>query len=190
MPPQLDALDAGTDLVTIGLGGNDYGLFGDARGPVRRGSPPATPTGPRAATPLTAGGRDRLTESSRGSGTTSPASSPGSGSASPHARVLVVGYPQIAPESGTCDLLPLAAGDYAFARTVNQGLDDALSAGAPGRRRAEYVDLWKPSAGHDICSDDPWINGRVTSGPAGAGLPPARRRAAGRRRPDRWTELG
>ena len=23
--------------------------------------------------------------------------------------------------------------------------------------------MWTPSAGHDICGDDPWINGRVTS---------------------------
>jgi len=24
------------------------------------------------------------------------------------------------------------------------------------------VDVWEPSAGHDICADDPWINGRAT----------------------------
>ena len=32
----------------------------------------------------------------------------------PGARVLLVGYPQIVPESGSCAALPLAKGDYAF----------------------------------------------------------------------------
>lgn len=31
----------------------------------------------------------------------------------------------------------------------------------------EYVDVWTPSEGHDICSDDPWVND-VTDGPEGA----------------------
>src|SRR4029079_3284595 len=66
---------------------------------------------------------------------------------SPHARVLVVGYPQIMPASGTCDLLPLAAGDYPFARGINKGLTDAVERGAHDAR-AEYVDIWTPSAGH------------------------------------------
>ncbi|MGH3334537.1 MAG: GDSL-type esterase/lipase family protein, partial [Nocardioides sp.] len=31
-PPQLDALSADTDLVTVGIGGNDFGLFGSIVG--------------------------------------------------------------------------------------------------------------------------------------------------------------
>jgi hypothetical protein len=81
---------------------------------------------------------------------------------SPHARVVVVGYPQIIPESGTCELLPLADGDYAFARQVNERLDRAVERGADDAH-ADFVDLWEPTAGHDICAADPWINGRVTS---------------------------
>jgi hypothetical protein len=81
---------------------------------------------------------------------------------SPGARIIVVGYPQIVPESGTCDLLPLAAGDYALAREVNEGLADAVRHGAADAN-ADYVDLWEPSAGHDICAAEPWINGRVTT---------------------------
>jgi len=29
-----------------------------------------------------------------------------------------------------------------------------------------YVDLWRVSAGHDICSADPWINGLSGQGAA------------------------
>ena len=25
-----------------------------------------------------------------------------------------------------------------------------------------YVDVWAASQGHDICSEDPWVNGAVT----------------------------
>jgi hypothetical protein len=31
----------------------------------------------------------------------------------------------------------------------------------------EYVDLYTPSEGHDICSDAPWVND-ATDGPQGA----------------------
>ena len=54
---------------------------------------------------------------------------------SPDARILVIGYPQIVPASGTCDLLPLAAGDYPFARSVNEGLTRAVRLGARYARR-------------------------------------------------------
>ena len=37
-----------------------------------------------------------------------------------------------------------------------------------GRKRASatgstYIDVWKASRGHDICSSDPWVNGSVTN---------------------------
>ena len=31
-----------------------------------------------------------------------------------------------------------------------------------------YVDVWTASSGHDICSDDPWINGSVNNERAAA----------------------
>ena len=78
----------------------------------------------------------------------------------PKAKVVVVGYPQIIPSRGSCpDLLPLAIGDYPFARRVSAGLAAAVKRGA---RDATFVDLFGPSAGHDICSSDPWINGANT----------------------------
>ncbi len=48
----------------------------------------------------------------------------------PDARVIVIGYPQIAPDEGTCDLLPLPAGDYAYARRIIEGLNPALESAA------------------------------------------------------------
>jgi lysophospholipase L1-like esterase len=159
VPPQFDALRASTDLVTVGLGGNDEGLFGNILGLCTRlavDDPQGTPC-----TDAADGGADleRILTTIRANIAGVVA---GVRERSPHARVLVVGYPQIVPESGTCDLLALAAGDYPFARTVNERLDDAVRLGAEDGH-AEYVDVWGPSAGHDICAADPWINGRITS---------------------------
>lgn len=161
VPPQFDALRQTTDLVTIGLGGNDDRLFGGVLGRCMR-----------VAASDPAGSPCRDSFASRGSGRLDTTFDDitehiarvvtGVRERSPHARVLVVGYPQIVPESGTCDLLPLAAGDYPFAREVNERLTEAVRAAAQ-RAGAEYVDLWTATAGHDICADDPWINGRVTS---------------------------
>lgn len=157
VPPQFDALRRGTDLVTIGLGGNDDGLFAAVLGDCTKlaSSDPA-------GSPCTArfeGKTDASLEQIR-SNLADVVS--GVRKRSPKARILLVGYPQIVPESGTCDDLPLADGDYALARQVNEDLNDAVEEAA-GETEAEYVDLWDPSAGHDICGDEPWINGRVTS---------------------------
>ncbi len=79
----------------------------------------------------------------------------------PQAKIVVVGYPQIIPTSGTCvDRLPLADGDYAYARLINQRLDAALKHAAQSNK-ATFADIWKASKGHDVCSADPWINGQV-----------------------------
>lgn len=157
VPPQFDALRRGTDLVTIGLGGNDGGLFAAVLGECTNLAS-SDPTGSPCATRFE-GKTDASLARIRSNlaGVVAAVRE-----RSPDARVLLVGYPQIVPESGTCDDLPLAEGDYAFARQVNEDLSDAVEAAA-GDTDAEYVDVWEPSEGHDICGDEPWINGRVTS---------------------------
>ena len=65
------------------------------------------------------------------------------------------------PDSGTCVGLPLAAGDYAEGRRISEALDAALQRAAR-RTSTTYVDMYAASEGHDICSDDPWVNGQKT----------------------------
>lgn len=157
VPPQFDALRRGTDLVTIGLGGNDDGLFGAMLGRCTK-LRATEPTGSPCVTRL----GDRLDPTLERTESSLVAVVAGVRRRSPQARILMVGYPQIVPESGTCADLPLADGDYAFARQINHELTEAVEDAAE-EADVEYVDLWEPSAGHDICADDPWINGRVTS---------------------------
>ena len=159
VPPQFDALEEGTDLVTVGLGGNDEGLFGRTLGScvlVASQDPTGAPC-----TEAARGGRDLDRRLGRITDNLVEVVA-GIEERSPQARVLLVGYPQLIPETGTCEDLPLARGDYPFARTVNRGLADAVQAAA-AEADVEFVDLWAPSAGHDICAEEPWINGRTTS---------------------------
>jgi len=156
--PQLDGLDSQTQLVTLGMGGNDAGLFGTLilrctlMGPQDpKGAPCVNAFGPltgpvvtRMLATVQANVRRSLAEIAK---------------RAPHARIVLVGYPQIIPAHGTCSELPLAAGDYPWARGVVKGLDDALKAAAR-KARVTYIDMWTPSTGHDICSSDPWMAGR------------------------------
>jgi lysophospholipase L1-like esterase len=158
--PQLAAVTADTDLVTIGLGGNDQDLFMRLVTTCLRqdpaavaGSPCTDALGPAVKPALRQmrGNLVRVVREVR--------------NRAPSARILLVGYPQILPAAGTCANVPFAPGDYRFAREVNRGLTEAV------RRAAitggvTYVDVWSASAGHDICAAEPWINGLDGAGAA------------------------
>jgi lysophospholipase L1-like esterase len=155
--PQFDALSRRTDLVTIGIGGNDSNLFGTLVGTcsqLRDSDPSGSPCRER----LTAAGNDPIGTALREIRSHVREAVAGIRDRAPDAIVVVVGYPQIVPASGTCpQLLPLATGDYAYGRRLNKGLADAVRLGA--RQADAYVDVFAASAGHDICAADPWING-------------------------------
>ncbi len=77
----------------------------------------------------------------------------------PHARIVVVGYPQLVPPTGTCAALPFATGDYAYVREFFDRVNDTqrLAARHTG---ADYVDMAVASVGHDACAgDEAWLNG-------------------------------
>lgn len=161
-PPQLDGLDAGTDLVTLSIGANDFGIFGRlvlnctrlaASDP--RGDPCATADtrdGDRAVGKLLGQVEQRLVTAIEEIQDRAP-----------DAQVLVVGYPQIVPADGTCDALPLATGDYPFAYGVNRDINGALK-GAAATTGVTYIDVFAASSGHDICAADPWIAGTSPEG--------------------------
>ncbi len=79
----------------------------------------------------------------------------------PRATVVLVGYLRLAPERGSCPELPLAVGDYAVGRRIGEALSQAQRRAATSTG-VRFVDMYSASRGHDICSSDPWVNGRVT----------------------------
>ena len=160
VPPQLDALTGDTDLVTLGIGGNDFNLFTTLLQTCTRLGQDQ-PNGSPCSDYLAARGIDLMAEAGRIRGRVVDAVDQVRDRA-PDARVLLVGYPRIGPSDGTCPrLLPFASGDYRQADLAARSLNDALRAAARSTD-VEFVDMYAASDGHDVCSDRPWVNGQFT----------------------------
>lgn len=158
--PQLDAVTADTDVVTLGLGGNDFNVFFTLVTQCQFARL-QDPTGAPCQKAMNTTGQDTLLTNIDSTRERLAAVVEKIQEAAPDARVLLVGYPQILPAEGTCpELLPLADGDYSYGRSINKALTDMLADVAKSTR-SEYVDMWTVTAGHDICAADPWINGRI-----------------------------
>ena len=171
---QLDALTRDTDLVTISIGANDDGLFGTLAvqcaglGPFEEEA--SCSRSPRFAD-------DRLGRELSALARETAASVRAIRERAPRAQVIVVGYPQIVPASGTCERLPIDPAEISFVREVNRRLAAALGRGARASR-AEYVDMWAASAGHDVCAAEPWVAGLQPEQPAAPLHPYAEHQAA------------
>ncbi len=163
VPPQLSALHPGVDLVTIGVGGNDGRLFGRLVESCPRLAP-RDPDGAPCRTFMRAHApahhKDALLATLAHTSRRVTALLREVRDRVPQAQVLVVGYPQIVSADNVCAALPLARGDYAYAQQVSRALTQVLRRAA-ATTGATYVDVWSASKGHDICSDDPWVNGAV-----------------------------
>lgn len=160
VPPQLTALDKGTDLVTLSIGGNDGRAFAH----LVRTCPKLRdedPDGSPCEASMQQGGQDRLMTTLRRTGDRIALALREIKRRAPDARVLVVGYPQLAAADNACDRLPMAEGDYAYLAQVNRTLTEQLERAARATGTT-YIDVWRASKGHDICSDSPWINGAVS----------------------------
>jgi lysophospholipase L1-like esterase len=161
-PPQLTALNEDTDLVTLGIGGNDYSVFGTIIDTCT-GLRDSDPTGSPCKDKFTVDGVDTMLAKMPDIQRNVTAALAGIHQRAPKAKVLILGYPEIAPKSGYCpDKLPLADGDYPWADAIEQGLNGAVEGAARADGNASYVDTYTPSAGHDICATGgaAWINGK------------------------------
>lgn len=159
VPPQLRAVDRDTDLVTLGIGGNDFDLFHTLVSTCSRLGL-EDPTGSPCADRLSERGDDLLTRTGRIGDRVAQAVRRVQRRA-PEATVVVVGYLRLAPEQGRCRDLPFAPGDYEYGDRVAEALNDALERAAR-RTEATFVDMHERSEGHDVCSDEPWVNGHRT----------------------------
>lgn len=78
----------------------------------------------------------------------------------PQARIIFVGYPRVLPDQGDCPAqLPLPPLALARVRSTGLMVNRALERVAT-KAGAEFVDMYAASRGHDICSEDPWVNGK------------------------------
>jgi lysophospholipase L1-like esterase len=148
---QVGALDAGTDLVTLSIGGND--------------------TGWSSAVVACLGGNDQQC-----AGATAVVRGRITGAlpalldtvydqvaaAAPHAQVLVTGYPRLfSPESGA-----FLGASVAEQEELNAGADllNGVLAGVAADHGFDFVDVTKRFGGHGANSPEPWILGPADPG--------------------------
>jgi lysophospholipase L1-like esterase len=147
-PPQFDSLSADTALVTLQIGGNDIGFSSIAEDCVSY-----TPFGSPCKDQYTAGGQDEISRRIAETGPKVDAVLDGIHARSPQARVLVVNYSAIFPQTGNgCyPQMPVARGDVAYLRAKQQELNGMLAEQAAANG-ARLVDVYTASRGHDACA--------------------------------------
>ncbi|MEV7236787.1 SGNH/GDSL hydrolase family protein [Streptomyces sp. NPDC051020] len=168
VPAQLDALNRGTDLVTLTIGGNDIGFSTVLGTCVQLMS--GNPAGAPCRTHYTGTGTDQITDAIAETGPKVAQVLRGIHRRAPHARVVVVGYPGLFPDDGvgcTSRSVPLAGGDFAWLRDKEKELN-ALLARQARRGGAQHVNTYTPSVGHDLCkpTGERWIETFAPETPA------------------------
>jgi lysophospholipase L1-like esterase len=146
-PPQIDAVTPATQLVTVTIGGNDVDYLGSIDsyscqtgggsncGTVDQGSIDQT-------FGVLAGRIENVVNAVHAT--------------APQAKVLLVNYFTILPDSGVCTGVPLTADQAAYERSIASRLADATSTAATATG-ATLVDLAAASHGHDACAAVPWV---------------------------------
>jgi len=163
-PPQFDSLSTNTQLVTLGIGGNDIG-FSEI---VENCSSP-TPTGHPCQDHYVVNGHDELSDRIDQTAPKVAAVLQGIHQRAPKAQIYVVPYLAILPESGPgCwPQLPITPDDVPYLRGVEKKLNAMLATQA-GANGAKYVDAYTASIGHDACQlpGFRWVEPAVPASPA------------------------
>ena len=166
-PPEDNALSASTTLVTLQISGNNIG-FSDII--IHCTTLSVTdPFGSPCKDHYTSGGTDQLRAKIAKAAPKVAADLQQIHADAPNAKVFVVGYPVILPNSGDgCwPLVPIAYGDVPYLRGVEKALNSMLAAEAAANN-ATFVDTYTASIGHDVCQDPgtKWVEGLIPTSPA------------------------
>lgn len=166
-PAQFTGLKPDTRLVTLSISGNDVGFANIVLNCASMGA--THPNGTPCTDYYNAGGTDQIAQSIGNTAPKVAATLQGIHQRSPQARVLVVGYLDILPQTGSCygPNNTIAPGDYPYLNAKEQQLNQMLATQAGGNA-ATYVDTFNPSIGHDLCQQPGtrWIEGLFPTSPA------------------------
>ncbi|MBO0839280.1 MAG: SGNH/GDSL hydrolase family protein [Sciscionella sp.] len=145
--PQFGHLTKSTDLVTVGIGGNDIGFADDAEKCINF---LPKPMGTSCAARFTAGGVDQISARIAAAEPKVVGALNQIHQIAPLARVLLVNYLDAIPPTGCWPYVPVWNADmaylYAKFNEMNGMLANAANAGG-----AELVDTYTPTVGHDVC---------------------------------------
>ncbi|MFG2054466.1 SGNH/GDSL hydrolase family protein [Micromonospora sp. NPDC048930] len=175
VPPQLSAVTSSTALVTVEIGGNDIG-FSSIISDCAQASL-SSPFGSPCKNKYTAGGTDQLQARINATAPKVATVLQAVHAAAPGARVVVIGYPAILPDSGygCWPVVPIAYQDVPYLRGVEKSLNGML-ANTAAANNATYADVYTPSIGHDACksSSTRWVEGLFPENSAAPFHPNAR----------------
>ncbi|MGW4197118.1 SGNH/GDSL hydrolase family protein [Streptomyces sp. NPDC005004] len=165
VPPQSEAVGPGTDVITVGVGGNTLGfadilmkcpeLGAESEG---KGTPckDALGAGVPARLKKVRHEYDRMLTVLH--------------ERAPKAKIVAVGYPTIVPK----DTAKCGFGDLTKFGTITQGdlewlrkdilepLNKAIDDSTGTQETASFVDLYASSQGHSVCDASKWVEGFVT----------------------------
>ena len=169
-PPQFDRLTRTTDLVTVGIGGNDAGIA-SAGLDCLNGAPAETPlagqgpgTGGCKAT-YTSGGEDQISKRIEESEIKLVRAFRAIHRIAPGARILAIDYFDIVPDHGCYPTVPASDEDMAWIAAKFRELN-AMIKRAARRGGAEFVNTFRRTPeGHDLCAD-PNVRWGETFGPS------------------------
>jgi lysophospholipase L1-like esterase len=165
--PQFSALNSGTTVVTMGIGGNDIGFLSIIETCAEESL--TNPFGSPCKNHYDSNGVDQLAQAINNLAPTIGSLLGQIHQLAPNARVFLVGYPVILPNSGDgCwPVVPIAYGDVPYLRSVEQKLNSMLSSEASANN-ATFVDTYTDSIGHDACqaTGTKWVEGLIPTSPA------------------------
>jgi lysophospholipase L1-like esterase len=146
-PPQFNALEASTEVVSLTIGGNDIGFSEIAQGCITY-NPFSSPCRSK----YTAGGKDQISARIAATAPKVAAVLQGIDARSPNARVYIVDYPAIFPETGNgCwPRMPVSFTDAPYLRAKQRELNAMLATQAAANG-ATLVSWYQASIGHDAC---------------------------------------
>lgn len=162
VPPQLDAVAADTELVTITIGGNDVDLPAYAMTCMR-----TTLEEPPCSTDFVVDGVDGISRAIETNAGRWAALVAAVRAKAPDARVILVGYGTYVRPEGCFPTQPINPVDAAYFHAKVDELDDRLEQVA-AEQDVEFFDTRTLSVGHDICAapQDRYVEGYVPIQPA------------------------
>ncbi len=164
VPPQFDSLSAETTRVSLTIGGNDIGFSEIALSCVTL-NPFSTPCKNK----YDSGGHDQIAERIAATAPKVAAVLQGIHSRSPSAKVFVVNYAAIFPETGygCWPQMPMGFGDVPYLRSKEKELNAMLATQAAANG-ATLVNWYNASIGHDACkgSSTRWVEPVIPTNPA------------------------
>jgi GDSL-like Lipase/Acylhydrolase family len=171
-PPQFDALTAATRTVTLQIGGNDVGFT-----EIIENCASASPFGHPCQDHYVVNGDDTLRDRIAATAPKVAAVIQGIHARSPQARVFVVNYAAILPEtgSGCWPVVPIAWADVPYLRGIEKALNTMLAQQASANG-ATIVDDYTASIGHDACksTSTKWVEPLIPTNAAAPFHPNAR----------------